>query len=160
MTWSSSALRHSSPTLLLVLCLSTPIFAIVNTRNEYLDVDYYDGDEVDTTSMEKTSKQVFPWRQIEFISPSQELAQTRWWYEAPLSFSARGMDHLYLLNSFLMDLLQPSGLPDELLNDQLFTDPVPLVKENRAKVRISASSRELCLTCDLFCCSCCPTSGA
>lgn len=136
MTWRSAALTHSSLTIVIVLCLATPIASIVNSRNEYLDVDYYEGDEADAISMEKTSKQVFPWRQIEFISPSQELAQTRWWYEAPLSFSARGMDHLYLLNSFLMDLLQPSGLPEELLSDRLFTDPLPLVQENRAKVTI------------------------
>lgn len=119
--------------LVLTICLCTSVTAIVN-RNDYLDADYYESDDPEAISMEKTPKQVFPWRQIDFISPSQELAQTRWWYEAPLSFSARGMDHLYLLNSFLMDLLQPPGLPDELLNDRLFTDPVPLVKENRSKV--------------------------
>lgn len=120
--------------LILTICLCTPIAGIVNNKNDYLDADYYESDEPEAISMEKGGKQTFPWRQIEFISPSQELAQTRWWYEAPLSFSARGMDHLYLLNSFLMDLLQPSGLPEELLNDRLFTDPLPLVKENRAKV--------------------------
>lgn len=123
--------------ILFTLCLLTPSGGIVNNKNEYLDADYYDryeSDDPEAISMDKTPKQTFPWRQINFISPSQELAQTRWWYEAPLSFSARGMDHLYLLNSFLMDLLQPPGLPDELVNDRLFTDPIPLVRENRSKV--------------------------
>lgn len=118
----------------LTLCLVAAVSCIVNSRNEYLDVDYYESDEPEAASMEKTGKPTFPWRQIDFISPSQELAQTRWWYEAPLSFSARGMDHLYLLNSYLMDLLQPPGLPEEIVNDRLFTDPLPLLQENRTKV--------------------------
>jgi hypothetical protein len=125
---------------------------------ENMDVDYYDNsgagaeDGIVDQSMgslglsnsafgssgilvdSSSDAQMFPYKEINFISPTQELAQSRWWYDAPLSFSAKGMDHLYLLNNFLMDLIQPSGLPDEIIKDQLFTDPLPLLNDNRAKV--------------------------
>ena len=138
---SSLLVKRMSLVVLAIACCATPLVAIVN-RRDFAEGDYYDAaDDVEAaSSAEQPSKQTFPWRQIQFISPSQELAQTRWWYDAPLSFSARGMDHLYLLNSFLLDLLQPPGLPDELLSDRLFTDPLPLLKENRAKVRAASLS--------------------
>ena len=121
---------------------------------DYMDVDYYENtgmDEAVESSVsssglpsssfassgilvEGSNGQMFPYKEINFISPSQELAQSRWWYEGHLSFSAKGMDHLYLLNNFLMDLIQPSGLPDEIIKDQLFTDPIPLLNDNRQKV--------------------------
>ena len=72
---------------------------------------------------------------INFISASTELEKSRWWfYEGSLSFSAKGMDHLYLIQEFLMSLIQPPGLPEEMLNDQLFTDPIPLMKDHRARI--------------------------
>ena len=112
------------------------------------------------------------WKPINFSSPQQELAQTRWWYDGPIAFSARGMDHLYLLNSWLLALIQPPGLPEEIIKDQLFTDPVPLIKENRTKLLahfwglILTATIALCLAVvvPLFgfmicCCWCSDTSG-
>lgn len=97
---------------------------------EPLAADYYDDEE---QSVENSNK-IIPWRQINFISPSQELAQTRWWYEAPLDFSARGMDHLYLLNQLAMAQLQPPGVPSEILKDELFSDPLMLAKGKRTSL--------------------------
>ena len=74
------------------------------------------------------------WKPINFSSPKEELAQTRWWYDGPIAFSARGMDHLYLLNSWLLSLIQPPGLPDELVKDELFSDPLGVVKENKTRL--------------------------
>ena len=99
------------------------------TADALAGTDYYDEEQ----SFEKSNK-IIPWRQINFISPSQELAQTRWWYEAPISFSAKGMDHLYLLNQLIMKELQPPGVPNEILKDDVFSDPLPLVKDNRTKL--------------------------
>lgn len=44
------------------------------------------------------------------------------------------MDHLYLLNQLAMKELQPPGVPNEILKDELFSDPLTLAKENRAKL--------------------------
>lgn len=152
----------------ILLVKTAPSHAIVNHKSssDYVDVDYYDnsgvvGDEgiVNDQGMASSGQtafassgilvdssstaQMFPYKEINFISPSQELAQSRWWYDAPLSFSAKGMDHLYLLNNFLMDLIQPSGLPEEIVRDQLFTDPIPLLNDNRQKVRTTQVHRTL-----------------
>lgn len=133
------------------------------TADALVGTDYYDEEE---QSLENSNK-IIPWRQINFISPSQELAQTRWWYEAPISFSARGMDHLYLLNQLIMKELQPSGVPNEILKDEIFSDPLPLVKENRTRLlshfwgMILTSTIGVCLAIVvplvgflLFCCWC------
>lgn len=44
------------------------------------------------------------------------------------------MDHLYLLNQLAMRELQPPGVPNEILKDELFSDPLTLAKENRVKL--------------------------
>jgi len=110
--------------------------AIVN-RPEYMDIDYYEDPQADSSLMSGESSippRMFPQKEINFISPSQELAQSRWWYEGPLSFSAKGMDHLYLLNSLLMDWIQPPGLPDEIVKEELLNDPLPMLNENRNRL--------------------------
>ncbi|KAI1295479.1 Prominin-1-A [Halotydeus destructor] len=114
----------------LLLCNSS-IYANSYSPEEYTDPM---GDYDDENSNEDIIKPVIPWRQINFISPSQELGQTRWWYEAPMSFSARGMDHLYLMNQLAMKELQPPGVPNEILKDELFVDPLEVVKENRSQL--------------------------
>lgn len=77
-----------------------------------------------------------PWRSINFISPSQSLSQSQWWHEAP-SFSARGMEHLYMLNEIILNWIQPPGLPAGIITEQLLDDPKTVLNENRGKVRLS-----------------------
>ena len=77
-----------------------------------------------------------PWRSINFISPSQSLSQSHWWHEAP-SFSARGMEHLYMLNEIILNWIQPPGLPAGIITEQLLDDPKTVLNENRGKVRLS-----------------------
>lgn len=102
--------------------------------NEPSALEYYDESFEQLTS--ESSNPIIPWRQINFISPTQELAHSRWWYEAPLSFSAKGMDHLYMLNQIFMEWLQLPGVPPGFITEDLFQDPELVVKQNRAKVRI------------------------
>ena len=106
-----------------------------SSPGEYLDVDYFNsGEDADSYGMESLGEFRLPIRQINYISPSELVPKSQFRHEEPLSFSAKGMDHLYLLNNFLMNLLQQSGLPNSLLNDQVFTDPVGVAVQNRAKV--------------------------
>jgi len=74
-----------------------------------------------------------PWRQIKFISPQQSLSQSEWRSGIP-SFSGKGMDHLYLLTQYVIDSLQTPGLPFGVIKDELFDDPIPVLKENRGRV--------------------------
>lgn len=78
-----------------------------------------------------------PWRQIKFISPQQSLSQSQWRSGIP-SLSGKGMDHLYLLTQYVIDLLQTPGLPFGVIKEELFDNPIPVLKENRGRV---------CLTC-------------
>ena len=106
-----------------------------SSPGEYMDVDYFNsGEEGDSYGMDSLGEFKLPIRQINYISPSELVPKSQFRHEEPLSFSAKGMDHLYLLNNFLMNLLQQSGLPNSILTDQLFTDPVNVAVQNRSKV--------------------------
>ena len=74
------------------------------------------------------------WIQINFISPSQEVSKARWWYEAPIVFSAKGMDHLYILTQYVINWLQQPGLPSTLIKEELLSQPKEFLKKNRLKV--------------------------
>ncbi len=82
--------------------------------------------------MANTSSDI-PWRQIKFISPQQSLSQSQWHSGIP-SFSAKGMDHLYLITQCVIDLLQTPGLPFGVIKEDLFDDPIPVLKENKGRV--------------------------
>jgi hypothetical protein len=76
---------------------------IFPTSNELID------NEPPISAQESADRSgLMPFQQIKFISPKQELAQTRWWYDAPVTFSAKGMEHLYLLNRYIMEWIQPT----------------------------------------------------
>jgi hypothetical protein len=74
-----------------------------------------------------------PWRQIKFISPQQSVSQSQWHSAIPV-FSGKGMDHLYLITQYVIDLLQSPGLPPNVIKDELFDDPLPVLQENRGRV--------------------------
>ncbi|RWS04408.1 prominin-like protein [Dinothrombium tinctorium] len=120
-----------------------------------------------------SSNSVIPWRQINFISPNQQLAQSRWLYQKPLSFSAKGMDHLYLLNQFVIRWLQPPGVPPSIIKKELLENPEYVLRANKVKLlshfwgMILASTIALCfavivplLGLLLCCCWCSPSSSS
>jgi hypothetical protein len=109
--------------LLLVLLESLPILG-TNLRQF--------NEPNDQTANTNTSSDI-PWRQIKFISPQQSLSQSEWHSGIP-SFSAKGMDHLYLLTQYVIDLLQTPGLPFGVIKEDLFDDPIPVLKENKGRV--------------------------
>ncbi|CAG2100544.1 unnamed protein product [Medioppia subpectinata] len=74
-----------------------------------------------------------PWRQIKFISPQQSVSQSQWHSAIPV-FSGKGMDHLYLLTQYVIDLLQSPGLPSSIIKDELFDDPIPVLQHNKGKL--------------------------
>lgn len=86
------------------------------------------------TSEQNSSSNIIPWRQINFISASQSLAQSRWWHREAPSFSAKGMDHLYLLTDYLLNWLQEPGLPPGIIKEEILDDPKPILRENQGKV--------------------------
>jgi len=110
--------------LLLSLILIVPMSSTIKLTN----MDYIE-DDIDVPS-----STLIPWRQINFISPSQSLSQSQWWHSEPLSFSAKGMEHLYLIMDLLLDWLQPPGLPPDVVKKELFEDPEPIIKQNRTKL--------------------------
>lgn len=76
---------------------------IFPTSNELID------NEAPLSAQESADRSgLTPFQKIKYISPTQELAQTRWWYDAPVTFSAKGMEHLYLLNQYIMEWIQPT----------------------------------------------------
>ena len=74
-----------------------------------------------------------PWRQIKFISPQQNLRQSEWHSSIPV-ISGKGMDHLYLITQYVIDWLQPPGLPDDIIKEEALDDPISVLEENKGKV--------------------------
>lgn len=133
--WTSCHLIQVTFAILFILLLIDSCQGVRSPPGEYMDVEYINsGEESDLYGMESLGEFRLPIKQINYISPSDVMPKSQWRHEEPLSFSAKGMDHLYLLNNFLMNLLQQSGLPNAIVNDQLFSDPVSLVVQNRSKV--------------------------
>lgn len=106
------------------------------------------------------------WEQINFVSPQPELSQSQWWQEETIKFQAKGMDHLYLLTQFVINWLQPTGLPNGVIRDDLIDYPLETVQENQLKLFthfwgvILASTVALCLAViipliGLLLCLCC-----
>lgn len=110
--------------VLLILSLkSLPVFA--NDLNSKQTIEQ---------TME-TNKSSIPWRQIKFISPQQSLGQSQWRSAIPV-FSGKGMDHLYLITQYIIDSLQPPGLPPNVIKEELFDDPIPVLNENKGRVSV------------------------
>jgi len=106
------------------------------------------------------------WEQIKFVSPEAELSQSQWWQEETIKFHAKGMDHLYLLTQFVINWLQPTGLPNGVIREDLIDYPLETVQENQLKLFthfwgvILASTIALCLAIiipliGLLLCLCC-----
>lgn len=120
-------------TLAVAICISI-VLSVEATKSsrEYMDIEDISSSE-DLVGFEDGSMSL-PIKMIKFVSPSDVLPKSQWRHDEPLSFSAKGMDHLYLLNNFLMNILQQPGLPTSVINDQLFSEPVQVAVQNRAKV--------------------------
>lgn len=87
-----------------------------------------------STEQNISSKHI-PWRQIKFISAQQWLSHSEWRHNAMPTFSAKGMDHLYMLTEWALNYIQPlSGLPLSIITDRLLDDPLPTLHQNKALV--------------------------
>lgn len=102
---------------------------------EVNDNDGTNDDRISSSSSEDDNLDQ-PWLQINFISPQREVSQASWWFDNSIGFSAKGMDHLYLLTQLLMNWIQPPGMPPGFIKEELFDHPVEHVKENQLKVSI------------------------
>ncbi|XP_054154509.1 prominin-1-like [Oppia nitens] len=107
--------------------------------------------------------------QINFISPQQSLSQSQWHSAIPV-FNGKGMDHLYLITEYVVNFLQPHGLPDNIIKEELLDDPIPILQENKGKlishfwgliltaiVIISVAIVLPLIGC--FCCCCCSSDN-
>lgn len=103
-------------TFMLVLLRPLPVFADQKMNHSY---------NLDDPNI--------PWRQIKFISPQQNLKQSQWHSSIPV-ISGKGMDHLYLITQYVIDLLQPPGLPDDIIKEEVLDDPIPVLEENKGRV--------------------------
>ncbi|RWS26769.1 prominin-like protein [Leptotrombidium deliense] len=152
----ASKCRLKTAILVLVIAVLTPQLLAKRhpTAHSYIGYEDYYADEDDNAAQQRmkssavyrsnsqiqneqtdeSSSSVIPWRQINFVSPNQQLSQSRWRYEVPISFSAKGMDHLYLLNEMFLEWLQPSGLPAAIIKKDLFENPEAVVKQHKVKV--------------------------
>lgn len=154
-------------TVAIIIISSSIVSSVEGTKSshDYMDIDDISSGE-DFLGLDDGSISL-PIKMIKFISPSEVLPKSQWRHDEPLSFSAKGMDHLYLLNNFLMNILQQPGLPTSVINEQLFTEPVQVAVQNRAKLlshfwgMILAGTIGICLVVIvpllgfLFCCCWC-----
>ncbi|XP_074600905.1 prominin-like [Brevipalpus obovatus] len=118
------------------------------------------------TTMRISEDDITKWEQINFVSPQSQLTQSQWWQEETFKFQAKGMDHLYLLTQFVINWLQPTGLPNGVIREDLIDYPLETVQENQLKLFthfwgvILASTVALCLAViipliGLLLCLCC-----
>ncbi|KAG9510244.1 Coatomer subunit zeta-1 [Fragariocoptes setiger] len=77
-------------------------------------------------------------------------ANTRSYDVDSVNFSTHGMDHLYLMTNFVLDYLLDNELPQELINQTLFTDPLPVLDNNRT-ILIHHFHRVLLAACVCLC---------
>jgi len=104
------------------------------SKNDQFFYNYLKSNE--QISSNSSNSKLIPWQQINFISPSQEVAKARWWYETPIGFSAKGMDHLYILTQYIINWLQQPGLPSAVIKEKLFDQPKEFLIQNRLKVSL------------------------
>ncbi|XP_076305476.1 prominin-1-A-like isoform X3 [Tachypleus tridentatus] len=55
-------------------------------------------------------------------------------YRVSSDFDPKGMEHLYTVTSFFLQLIQSPGLPPEILTDELVDDPVGVLNEHRGVI--------------------------
>lgn len=148
--------------LILLYCL---LPSLVLTRNHYHR--HLRHSNVQALIMQNTHNLPTEWGQINFVPPSSGLTQGRWSDETTIKFQAKGMDHLYLLTQYVINWLQPAGLPNGVITEELVDHPIETIQANQFRLfthfwgSILASTLVLCLAIIvpmlgfLLCCCCC-----